>query len=82
MTVSKEMPFLKKEVDFLPLYFHGFNKFGLWRFLVRFFPIQTEYGKIRTRKTPNTDTFYEVLVTILYYEKFLRGQIFAKFKVN
>ena len=25
-----------------------------------FLCIQSEYGKIRTRKTPNTDTFYEV----------------------
>ena len=25
-----------------------------------FFRIQSEYGKIRTRKTPNTDTFHTV----------------------
>ena len=27
--------------------------------------IQSEYGKIRTKKTPNTDSFYAVLVTDL-----------------
>ena len=35
--------------------------------------IQTEYGKIRTRKTPNMDTFYAVSVSIyilmLYIKK-------------
>ena len=31
--------------------------------------IQSECEKIRIRKTPNTDTFYAVLITWLYHEK-------------
>ena len=33
--------------------------------LVRIFPHSAEYGKMRTRITPNTDTFYEVLCVCL-----------------
>ena len=28
--------------------------------------IQSEYGKIRTRKTPNTDTSHEVFVNLIH----------------
>ena len=39
-----------------------FNVFGLNRERYRvYLPIQSECGKIRTRVTPNTDTFYLVL---------------------
>ena len=31
------------------------------------FRIQSECGKIRTRKTPNTDTFHIVITVILFY---------------
>ena len=31
------------------------------------FRIQSEYRKIRTRITPNTDTFYAVLISIIWY---------------
>ena len=32
--------------------------------------IQSKYGKIRTRKTPNTDTFHAVLLISAKYENF------------
>ena len=33
-----------------------------------YLPIQSECGKIQTKKTPNTDTFYAILITWWYHE--------------
>ena len=38
-------------------------------------PIQSEYGKIRTKKTPNTDTFYAVLTNSSYNVSFYKVKI-------
>ena len=54
------------------------KRIRLWSFSVPYFPafglntqrysvslrIQSEYGKILTRKTPNTETFYAVLMQV------------------
>ena len=39
-------------------------------FLVR---IQSELGKTRTRKTPNTDTFHAVSMTVLIYDDAIKN---------
>ena len=38
--------------------------------------IHSECGKIRTRKTPNTDTFHTVYIKVLLLVSFLEAEIF------
>ena len=42
--------------------------------------IHSECGKIRTRKTPNTDTFHAVYVKVLLLVTFLEAEIFKLVK--
>ena len=58
---------LRKECPYLELLWSAFS-----RIRTEYGEIQSECGKMRTRVTPNTDTFHEVYyaiisVTILFY---------------
>ena len=41
-------------------------------------PYQSEYGKTRTRKTPNTDTFHAVMVSTTNWS-FLKSCFFRRY---
>ena len=43
-----------------------------------FLPIQSEWGKIRNRKTPNTDTFYAVSYFVVNFPIFHRIDFFTQ----
>ena len=66
------MPFkaktLREKFPYLELFWPLFSTFGLngKRYKVPF-RIQYECGKIRTRTTPKTDTFYAVKTGIAYH---------------
>ena len=61
---------LRQNCPYLEFFWSDFLSFGLntKRYEV-YLRIQSEYGKIRTRKTPNTDTLYAVAY-IENYEQF------------
>ena len=50
---------LRKKCSYPELFWSAFSR------------IQTEYGKMRTRTTPNTDTFYAVIILIVTIMKII-----------
>ena len=63
---SKGRHSLREKWPYSELFWSAFSTFGLntERYFVSL-RIQFEYGKVRTRVTPNTDTFYVVIISVL-----------------